>query len=251
VKKLRVDVLLVERGLAESRARAQALLVAGRVFSGEQRIDKPGTLLSPEAPLAVRGDDNPFVSRGGLKLAGALDAFAPLGLDPRGKVAVDVGASTGGFTDCLLQRGALRVHAVDVGWGQLHPRLRTDPRVDVRERTNARTLQASDFPDPIDLIVVDASFIGLGSLASALAATLRPGGDLCAMIKPQFEAGREEVRRGRGVIRDEGVRQEAIRKAKDALAAAGFEVVGSCDAPLAGPRGNLEHFVHARRRAER
>ncbi|MCS6898593.1 MAG: TlyA family RNA methyltransferase [Myxococcales bacterium] len=247
MKKSRVDVLLVERGLVESRTRAQALLIAGRVYSGEQRIDKPGTMLSPEVPLSIRGDDNPFVSRGGLKLAGALETFAPLGLDPRGKVAVDVGASTGGFTDCLLQRGATRVHAIDVGWGQIHPKLRADPRVDVRERTNAKTLQASDFPDPIDLIVVDASFIGLGSLAAALAATVRPGGELCAMIKPQFEAGREEVRRGRGVIRDEGVRQGAIRKATSALVTAGFLVVGECDAPLAGPKGNLERFVYARR----
>ncbi len=240
-----MDVLLVERGLVESRQRAQALLMAGRVFSGEQRVDKAGAQLALDAPLTVRGDDNPYVSRGGLKLAGALAAFAPLGLEPRGAVAVDVGASTGGFTDCLLQGGAERVYAVDVGRGQLHGKLRGDPRVVVREGTNAKTLQASDFPEPIDLIVVDASFIGLGSLAAALAATLRPGGALCAMVKPQFEAGREEVRRGRGVIRDPVVRQEAIERATAALVARGFVVLGACDAPLAGPRGNLEHFVYA------
>ena len=249
MKKERVDVLLVERGLVESRSRAQALLLAGRVFSGEQRVDKPGTQIPREAPLVVRGEENPYVSRGGLKLAGALAHFAPLGLSPPGKVAVDVGASTGGFTDCLLQQGATRVYAVDVGWGQLHPKLRGDPRVVVRERTNARTLQPADFAEPIDLAVVDASFIGLGSLAEALAAFLRPGGELCAMIKPQFEAGREEVRKGRGVIRDEAVRQEAIGRAVEALVARGFVVVGACDAPISGPRGNLEHFVYARRGA--
>jgi 23S rRNA (cytidine1920-2'-O)/16S rRNA (cytidine1409-2'-O)-methyltransferase len=245
LKKERVDVLLVERGLVESRARAQALLIAGRVFSGEQRIDKPGTSLLRDAPLSLRGEENPYVSRGGLKLAGALEAFP--GLQVAGRVAVDVGASTGGFTDCLLQRGAQRVYAVDVGWGQLHPKLRGDPRVVVRERTNARALSSADFPEPIELAVVDASFIGLGALAPALAAMLAPGGELCAMVKPQFEAGRDEVRKGRGVIRDPEVRQGAIARATEALQGQGFVLLASCDAPLAGPRGNLEHFVHARR----
>jgi 23S rRNA (cytidine1920-2'-O)/16S rRNA (cytidine1409-2'-O)-methyltransferase len=245
LKKERVDVLLVERRLAESRARAQALLIAGRVFSGEQRIDKPGTSLLRDAPLSLRGEENPYVSRGGLKLAGALEAFP--GLQVEGRVAVDVGASTGGFTDCLLQRGAQRVYAVDVGWGQLHPKLREDPRVVVRERTNARALSSTDFPEPIELAVVDASFIGLGALAPALAAMLAPGGELCAMVKPQFEAGRDEVRKGRGVIRDPEVRRGAIARATEALQNQGFVLLASCDAPLAGPRGNLEHFVHARR----
>jgi len=249
MKKERVDVLLVARGLAETRARAQALLLAGRVFSGEQRVDKPGTTLPLEAPLAVRGGDNPYVSRGGLKLAGALAAFAPAGLDPRGKVAIDVGASTGGFSDCLLQAGAARVYAVDVGWGQLHPRLRNDPRVVTMERTNARSLTAASFPEPLALAVVDASFIGLGALAPALAAVLPVGAELCAMVKPQFEAGREEARRARGVIRDEAVRSAAIGRATEAIRAQGFSVVASCDAPLAGPRGNLEHFVYAKREA--
>lgn len=249
MKKERVDVLLVARGLAETRARAQALLLAGRVFSGEQRVDKPGTTLPLEAPLAVRGGDNPYVSRGGLKLAGALAAFAPAGLDPRGKVAIDVGASTGGFSDCLLQAGATRVYAVDVGWGQLHPRLRNDPRVVTMERTNARSLTAASFPEPLALAVVDASFIGLGALAPALAAVLPVGAELCAMVKPQFEAGREEARRARGVIRDEAVRSAAIGRATEAIRAQGFSVVASCDAPLAGPRGNLEHFVYAKREA--
>lgn len=248
-KKQRADDLLLARGLADSRAKAQALLVAGQVFSGDQRIDKAGALLPADAPLEVRGNDNPYVSRGGLKLAGALAAFAPAGLDPRGKTAVDVGASTGGFSDCLLQAGARRVYAVDVGWGQLHPRLRADERVVVRERTNARLLDASSFPEPIDLIVVDASFIGLGQLAGALGAILPPGGELCAMIKPQFEADRDEARRARGVIRDEVVRQAAIDRALGALSAHGFALVASCDAPISGPKGNVEHFAYARRGA--
>jgi 23S rRNA (cytidine1920-2'-O)/16S rRNA (cytidine1409-2'-O)-methyltransferase len=243
----RADVLLVERNLAPNQARAQALLLAGRVYSGEVRVDKAGTLLPREAPLALRGDLNPYVSRGGLKLAGALEAFAPQGLDPRGALAVDVGASTGGFTDCLLQAGARRVYAVDVGYGQLHERLRTDPRVVALERTNARSLQASLFEGPVDLVTVDASFIGLGHLAPAVACTLRSGGWLCALIKPQFEAGRDVVRRGKGVVRDEGERLAAIDSARADLEASGFAIVASADCVIAGPKGNREHFVLARR----
>lgn len=247
-KKERVDVLLVERGLAPTRARAQALLVAGKVFSGEVRVDKPGTTLPLETPLEVRGDDNPFVSRGGLKLRGALASFAPLGLSVAGKIAVDVGASTGGFTDCLLAEGATRVYAVDVGHGLLHQRLRDDPRVVVRERENARTLTAGSFPDRIDLAVVDASFIGIGALIDGIAAFLPDGAELCALVKPQFEAGREEARRARGVIRDAAVRQGAIDTATSAIASAGFAILGAADCVLPGPKGNVEHFVYARRR---
>ena len=241
-------MLLVERGLAPTRARAQALLVAGKVFSGEVRVDKPGTTLPLEAPLEVRGDDNPFVSRGGLKLRGALASFAPLGLSVAGKIAVDVGASTGGFTDCLLTEGASRVYAVDVGHGLLHQRLRDDPRVVVRERENARTLTAASFPDRIDLAVVDASFIGIGALIDGIAAFLPDGAELCALVKPQFEAGREEARRARGVIRDVAVRQGAIDTATSAIASAGFVILGAADCVLPGPKGNVEHFVYARRR---
>ena len=240
-------MLLVERGLAPTRARAQALLVAGKVFSGEVRVDKPGTTLPLEAPLEVRGDDNPFVSRGGLKLRGALASFAPLGLSVAGKIAVDVGASTGGFTDCLLTEGATRVYAVDVGHGLLHQRLRDDPRVVVRERENARTLTAASFPDRIDLAVVDASFIGIGALIDGIAAFLPDGAELCALVKPQFEAGREEARRARGVIRDEAVRKGAIDAATSAIASAGFAILGAADCVLPGPKGNVEHFVYARR----
>ena len=245
----RADVLLVERALAPTRARAQALIMAGRVFSGEVRIDKSGSLVAREAALTVRGDDNPYVSRGGLKLQGALDAFVANGLDPNGKVALDVGASTGGFTDCLLMRGATRVYAVDVGWGQLHEKLRVDPRVVVRERENARELERASFPEAIDLVVVDASFIGIGSLIPAIARVLGPGGELCAMVKPQFEVGREEARRTKGVIKDEGVRNAAIGSATASIEAAGFDVLGSIDSTLPGPKGNVERFVYARRRA--
>ena len=239
----RVDELLVLRGLMPSRSKAQAYVLSGRVFSGEQRIDKPGQLLAADAPLDVKAGPR-FVSRGGEKLEGALGA---LGVDPEGSVCVDVGASTGGFTDCLLQHGAAKVYAVDVGHGQLDPKLRHDPRVVVMERTNARQLGAEDFAEPIALAVVDASFIGLDKLLPALERLLQSGGQLLALVKPQFEAGRREVRRGRGVIRDPAVRESAIAGARSAIARSGFELLGECDSCLPGPKGNLERFVLARR----
>jgi 23S rRNA (cytidine1920-2'-O)/16S rRNA (cytidine1409-2'-O)-methyltransferase len=241
----RADQLLVERGLAESRARAQALLIAGCVFSGEQRVDKPGALLPADAPLLVRGGAR-FVSRGGDKLEGALRA---LSVEVAGRVCADIGASTGGFTDCLLQHGARLVYAIDVGHGQLAQKLRTDARVVVRERTNARFLEASDFDEPIELVVVDASFIGLDKLLPAIARVLAPGGRLLALVKPQFEAGREEARRARGVIRDPEVRQAAIGRAREATLARGFELLSECASCLPGPKGNLEHFLYAERQS--
>jgi 23S rRNA (cytidine1920-2'-O)/16S rRNA (cytidine1409-2'-O)-methyltransferase len=244
--KVRADALLVERGLAESKSRAQALILAGAVYSGERRIDKAGTTLPADAPLTVRAAAR-FVSRGGDKLAHALGAFATHGLSAAGKTCLDVGASTGGFTDCLLQHGARRVHAVDVGWGQLHAKLRADARVVVRERTNARDLGPSDFEEPIDLVVVDASFIGIGKLMGAIAKLLAPGGELVALVKPQFEAGRESASRGRGVIRDPEVREKAISRAVADIERAGFTVVAAVDSAVAGPKGNVEHFVYARR----
>lgn len=246
--KVRADVLLLARGLAASRAAAQAQILAGQVHTASARVDKPGALLREDEELFVRGGPR-FVSRGGEKLDGALAAFGAEGLDVRGLSCADVGASTGGFTDCLLQRGAARVVAIDVGKGQLAHRLREDPRVLALEGTNARDLDASDLPWPIDLAVVDASFIGLGALANALARIVRPAGQLVALVKPQFEAGREAARRGRGVIRDEATRLAAIGSAREALAAAGFEVVAEVDSSLRGPKGNLERFVWAVRRA--
>ncbi len=239
----RADLLLVERGLAESRTRAQALLLAGRVYAGEQRIDKSGTLLPADIELEVRGGER-FVSRGGHKLEGALEA---LELDVEGAVAIDVGASTGGFTDCLLQHGAARVYAVDVGQGQLAQKLRDDERVVVMDRTNARHLEPSSFPEPIDLIVIDASFIGLDKLMPALSGLLREGGRLLAMVKPQFEVGREQARRHRGVIKDPALREAGIESARVAITSQGLRITGECDSAVPGPKGNVERFVLAER----
>jgi len=242
--KVRLDQLLVSRGLAPTRARAQAIVLAGDVYVGGSRVDKAGTLVAPDAEIEVRSSRNPYVSRGGIKLAGALDAF---GIDPAGLRCLDVGASTGGFTDCLLQRGAARVVAVDLGNGQHAQKLRDDPRLVVMERTNARDLDAPDVGGAADLTVVDASFIGLGKLAAAIARCTREGGELVALVKPQFEVGREEASRGRGVVRDEALRAEAIARAAESVRDAGFDLLGQADSTLPGPKGNLEAFVHARR----
>jgi 23S rRNA (cytidine1920-2'-O)/16S rRNA (cytidine1409-2'-O)-methyltransferase len=246
--RMRADVRLVELGLAPSRQMAQAMILAGEVFAGERRVDKPGAPVASDAALRV-APRRRFVSRGGDKLDGALEDFGERFRDLSGRVALDIGASTGGFTDCLLQRGAARVFAVDVGHGQLDQKLRTDPRVDVREGTNARELAAADFDAPIDLVVVDASFIGLGLLMPAIARVLDPagGGELIALVKPQFEAGRAEVSRGKGVIRDPDVRDEAIASARGAIVASGFAVIAEADCRLKGPKGNVERFVLARR----
>jgi 23S rRNA (cytidine1920-2'-O)/16S rRNA (cytidine1409-2'-O)-methyltransferase len=240
-KRLRVDVLLVELGLVESRAKAQALVLAGLVMVADQRVDKPGTLVAAGSELRLKRTDQ-YVSRGGKKLEGALDALT---LDPRDKICVDVGASTGGFTDCLLQRGAHKVYAVDVGHGLLAEKLRQDPRVVVMDRTNARHLKGVDFPDVVDWVVVDASFIGISQLIGALAEVLPSGGLLLAMIKPQFEVGREQARRAKGVIRDPELRASAIETARATVAEAGFRLVSGNDSTLAGPKGNVEYFLHA------
>jgi 23S rRNA (cytidine1920-2'-O)/16S rRNA (cytidine1409-2'-O)-methyltransferase len=245
VAKVRLDQLLVTRGLAPTRARAQAVVLAGKVFVDGARVDKAGALVAETAAIEVRGADREYVSRGGVKLAAALDA---LDVDVRGLRCVDVGASTGGFTDCLLQRGAASVVAVDVGYGQLAHKLRVDPRVVVKERTNARTLTPEDIGGPVDLAVVDASFIGLSKLVPALARCVRTDGELVALVKPQFEVGRAEASRGRGVVRDEATRSAAIARATEDVRAGGFEVLGQCDSVIAGPKGNLEAFVRARRR---
>jgi len=237
--KQRLDVLLVERGLVETRARAQAIILAGKVFSGDRRLDKAGQRIPADAPLEVRGRDHPYVSRGGVKLAGALDAFA---LDPAGLVVADFGASTGGFTDCVLQRGAARVYAVDVGYGQLAHRLRVDDRVVVLERTNARHLEA--LAEPVDLVVIDASFISIAKLLPAARRVLRVGGEVVGMVKPQFEVGRAAL--DKGVVKDPAARSRAIDEVAAAAEALGFEVVDRCDSALAGPEGNLEAFLRLR-----
>jgi 23S rRNA (cytidine1920-2'-O)/16S rRNA (cytidine1409-2'-O)-methyltransferase len=243
VKKTRADIRLVELGLVESRTRAQARILAGQVFWDSRRIEKAGDQVPEDALLRVTELER-YCSRGGKKLEGAL---RDLSLDVAGLTAVDVGASTGGFTDCLLQHGAARVYAVDVGHGQLAEKLRQDPRVVVMDRTNARHLDAGSFPEPIGLTVVDASFISLDKLLPAIFGFLQPGGRLLALIKPQFEVGREEASRGRGVISDEAVRSDAIARALAAVAAVGFSVLGEFRCRVPGPQGNVEHFVLARR----
>lgn len=241
MKRERADRLLLAQGLAQSRSQAQALLLSGRVYLGEQRIDKAGWLLAADSALSVRPGPR-FVSRGGSKLEGALDT---LGISVAGVVAADLGASTGGFTDCLLQRGASKVFAVDVGHGQLAPRLREDPRVVVMERTNARYLQATNLGEQVDLVVVDASFISLAKLLEAVARILKRPGQLVALVKPQFEVGRAEAARARGVIRDAAVRQHALARTLAGLRECGFRVVADCPCALPGPKGNREHFVWA------
>jgi 23S rRNA (cytidine1920-2'-O)/16S rRNA (cytidine1409-2'-O)-methyltransferase len=240
----RLDQLLVERGLAESRTRAQALILAGLVYSETRRLDKAGLLLPADAPLAVKGRDHPWVSRGGIKLAHGLDHFA---IDPTGLICIDLGASTGGFTDVLLSRGAARVYAVDVGRGQFAWSLRNDPRVFVLERTNARDLTRGHVPDSVDLVVCDVSFIGLETALPASLALAADRARMVALIKPQFEAGRNRVGKG-GVVRDEVVRQEVCDRISGWLAAQpGWRVLGVIESPITGPEGNVEYLIAARR----
>jgi 23S rRNA (cytidine1920-2'-O)/16S rRNA (cytidine1409-2'-O)-methyltransferase len=239
----RADLLLVALGLAESCARAQALILAGKVFSDTKRVEKAGDLLADGAPLEVRGQDHPWVSRGGLKLAHALAHF---GLNPEGRVCLDLGASTGGFTDVLLQHGVARVYAVDVGHGQLAWKLRQDPRVVVLERTNARYLDASAIPEPIGALVCDASFIGLRTILPASLALCAPGAFTVALIKPQFEAGPGQVGKG-GVVRDAALHRSICAMIADWWAALpGWQVLGITESPITGPEGNKEFLIAAR-----
>jgi 23S rRNA (cytidine1920-2'-O)/16S rRNA (cytidine1409-2'-O)-methyltransferase len=241
--KQRLDTLLVERGLAESRAKAQAYAIAGLVWSGDRRLDKPGQMLPAETPLECRGPDHPWVSRGGVKLAHALDHFE---IDPIGLVALDIGASTGGFTDVLLQRGARRVFAVDVGHGQFDWRLRQDPRVTLLERFNARNLTADEITEPPGIIVCDASFIGLETVLPASLALAAPGCRLVALIKPQFEVGKGRVGKG-GVVRDPALHAEVCERIAAWVAAQpGWHVLGVTESPLRGPEGNVEFLIAAR-----
>jgi 23S rRNA (cytidine1920-2'-O)/16S rRNA (cytidine1409-2'-O)-methyltransferase len=243
--RVRLDQLILERGLAESRARAQALLIGGRVRVGEgdgARFDrKPGDLVDPGTSIEV-AQPEPFVSRGGHKLAAALDAF---GVDPADRVCLDAGASTGGFTDVLLQRGARRVYAVDVGRGQLAERLRHDPRVVSMERTNARNLTGASLPEPVTLATADVSFISLRLVLGPIATTFDPrGGDLIALVKPQFEAGRGET--SEGVVRDPAVHARVVREVTDAAVGLGLEPAGEIASPILGPEGNREFLLHLR-----
>lgn len=241
-RKARADQLLVDRGLAESRTKAQALILAGLVFWRDRRVEKPGAPLPADAPLSLKGRDHPWVSRGGVKLAHALDHFE---VSVAGKIALDIGAATGGFTEVLLERGARRVYAVDVGYGQLALKLREDPRVIVLERQNARYLTRAEIPEPIAFLTVDASFIGLTTLLPAPLALASPGAELVLLVKPQFEAGREHVGKG-GVVRDPLVQREACARVARFLEGNGWSVVGIVESPILGPAGNREFLLYAR-----
>ncbi|MEM6454863.1 MAG: TlyA family RNA methyltransferase [Acidobacteriota bacterium] len=248
---MRLDQLLVQRGLFPSRERARRAVMAGLIEVDGRRVDKAGTQIADDATLRTLGSGEPFVSRAGRKLAAALDHFAsvhPDAVDPRERVCLDVGASTGGFTDCLLQRGARCVYAVDVGYGQLDLRLRRDPRVVVMERINARHLAPDALPEPCDLITIDVSFISLTKIVPALLPHLAPNGHVLPMIKPQFEAGRRQVGKG-GIVRDPAVRTAVIAERVQDLEALGLRCLGRFDSPVTGVGGNQETFALLRRAA--
>jgi 23S rRNA (cytidine1920-2'-O)/16S rRNA (cytidine1409-2'-O)-methyltransferase len=237
----RLDVLVVERGLSPSREQARALIMAGQIHVNGQRRDKPGERVPRAAAIEVAGETLRFASRGGLKLEKALDTF---GIDCTGRVCLDVGASTGGFTDCMLSRGAVRVYAVDVGYGQLDYKLRQDPRVMSLERVNARNLGAEHVPEPVSLATVDVSFISLAKVLPAIAARLTPHADLVALVKPQFEAGRADVGKG-GVVKDPAVRLRVVLEVGEAMQRLGLGVLGCTVSPIKGPAGNVEFLLWA------
>lgn len=244
MQKIRLDNLLVALGLAESRTKAQALIATGKVYTGQVKLDKAGHMVAPDLPLTVREAEHPYVSRGGMKLAHAITHF---GLNPDGKVCADIGASTGGFTDVLLRNGASKVYAVDVGHGQLDWKIRQDERVAVLEKTNARQLQPSHIPEPLDWVVCDASFISLKTVLPAAMALTSPGALLVALIKPQFEVGRERVGKG-GVVREPELHQEVCDSICDWLSGQmGWQVLGVTESPIKGPAGNIEFLVCAKK----
>jgi len=242
IQKIRLDQLLVKEGFSASRERARALILAGDVLVDEQSADKAGMLVSPQAFIRIKGKDSPYVSRGGQKLKGALETFQ---VDVRNLVVLDVGASTGGFTDCLLQEGARHVYALDVGYGQLAWKLRIDPRVTCIERTNIRFFDGKGMDAPVDLLTIDASFISLKLVIPAAVKFLRKGGFLLALIKPQFEVGKGQVGKG-GVVRQPELQQNVLEDITVFLRNSGMEVIGTVVSPLLGPKGNREFFIYAR-----
>ena len=246
MKKVRLDKLLVDRALVPSRERARALILAGKVVVGEHAVDKAGAQVDEDAPVRLKGEDIPYVSRGGLKLEKGLDHFA---VDPAGRVAIDVGASTGGFTDCLLQRGATKVFAVDVGYGQLAWSLREDPRVVNLERTNIRELTAERLGERPSLAVIDASFISLDKVLPPTLALLAPGAEILALIKPQFEVGKGQVGKG-GVVRDAEQHAAVVERIRTLAETLGCLVLGVTESPILGPKGNREFLIHLRRKDE-
>ncbi len=248
MNRVRIDELLVARGLAPSRHRARAMVLAGVVVADDHRVDKPGHRVPGDARVRLKGAFNPYVSRGGLKLEAGLEAF---GIDPAGKVCLDVGASTGGFTDCLLQAGARRVYAVDVGYGQLAWKLREDPRVVNLERHNIRSLPAGAVPEPVAVAVADASFISLRLVLPGVWPLLEPGGSVVALVKPQFEVGRGQVGKG-GVVRDPALHRQAVDSVLQRAAELGFTPSGTVRSPVPGAKkGNVEFLVHLQRPPER
>jgi len=243
VRKERLDKLLIEKGMVQSRERARALIMAGRIAVEGRTVDKPGMRIEMEAQLELRGDDQPYVSRGGIKLEGALDAFR---IDPKGFVVMDVGASTGGFADCVLQRGAKKVYAVDVGYGQLAWKLQTDSRVVSLERRNVRYLKREEVKEEMDLILIDTSFISIEKFLPNLLRFLREGGSIIGLIKPQFEVGRGEVGKG-GVVRDGILHQKVIDRISEFSRGLGLSVLGVIESPILGPKGNREFFIYLKR----
>jgi len=241
-KKVRLDQFLVERQMAESRSRALAMIMAGSVRVNDVVISKAGTKIPADADVTV-AEKNPYVSRGGKKLAGALDHF---GIDPSGMVIMDAGASTGGFSDCLLQRGAAKVFAVDVGYGQLRPKVADDPRVTVMDRTNVRHLTASDLGQPMDMIVGDLSFISLSLVLPALVGLIGPKGQMVLLVKPQFEVGRGKVGKG-GIVRDPALHESAISSVVEAAAESGMELLDRVTSSITGAKGNVEFLIHLAR----
>jgi 23S rRNA (cytidine1920-2'-O)/16S rRNA (cytidine1409-2'-O)-methyltransferase len=247
VRKERLDKLLVEKGIVQSRERARALILAGRVAVEGRTIDKPGTQIEIEAQLQLRGENQPYVSRGGIKLEGALDAFE---IDPKGMIVMDVGASTGGFTDCILQRGARKVYAVDVGYGQLAWKLQKDFRVVNLERRNIRYLRREEVEGEMDLILIDTSFISIEKFLPHLLGFLKKGGSIISLIKPQFEVGKGEVGKG-GVVRDKALHEKVIDRISKFSRGLGLKVLGVTESPLLGPKGNKEFFIYLRKENER
>src|SRR5688572_28611212 len=239
--KLRLDQLVVDRGLAPSRERARALILAGQVVVAGQAVTKAGTAVDPDAAIDLLAADHPYVGRGGLKLAHALDTF---GITVAGRDALDIGASTGGFTDALLQRGAARVVALDVGHGQLDWTLRNDPRVVVLEHFNARHLTVADVPGAVDIVCIDVSFISLRQILPVVPPLLRPDADVIALVNPQFEAGRLEVRKG--VVRDDSIRARVLEEIRGAAAAVGLTTAAVTPSPITGQKGNVEFLMHLR-----
>lgn len=239
--KLRLDQLLYKKGITESRQKARALILEGKVIVNGQKIEKPGTLVEETAEITISGEALPYISRGGLKLESALKEFS---VDVKDKVAMDIGAGTGGFTDCLLQHGAKRVYAVDVGYGQLAWKLRTDPRVIPIERTNIRYMPREKIPEEIDIATVDVSFISLKLVIPKVLEFLKPRGEIIALIKPQFEVGKDEVDRG-GVIKDPEKRKKVVQEIKNFFESLNLKVTGIIQSPIAGQKGNIEYLIYA------